>query len=140
VASGSYSAAPGAITVAGGSYVKFVVEIQIGVGSAGITTLTTNGATGNSKYTYYTHAATTPTVSSSVTGGTTLPVSNGATVSASASIVAEVYSTPNRVVSWSNGIGFGHGFLDTGATALTSITVASASYPTGATYYIWGVK
>lgn len=138
LAFGNYTSAPGAITVAGTSYIKFVVEIQVGVGTAGITTLTTNGATGNSKSAYITYGTSTPTTTT--TGGTTLPISNGATVAAGDSIVSEVYPTPNRIVSWANGVGFGQGVLNTGASALTSITIASASYPTGATYYIWGVK
>jgi len=147
LSSGNYTSAPGAISVAGVSYTKLVVVVNVTtVGSATSILLAMNGITTNSyKHGYFNFTTAVPsTGGGSLTAGA-FPISNGVAPAAGDSVTAEIYNVNgagSKTARWVNGTGFGSGATVSGAFtgAITSVTLSSTTYPTSATYAIYGVK
>jgi len=140
LATGSFASAPGAISVAGANYIKFVVLINVTTaGSASAVTLTVNGAASQrSSYTVWTS---TSAITAS-NAGTAALISNNAAPVTGDTISVELFNvagTTFKPLSWFNGNGYGFGTI-TNSAAITSITLAASTYPTTATYTIYGVK
>jgi len=146
--SGNFTSAPGAFSVAGASYTKFVVVINVttAAGTPSSVLLSANSAT-TVKYGYFNYTTGVPTAGGGSTAGSSFPISNGAGPASNDTITAELYNangTGGKPASWVNNTGFGSGIATAGGTitsAITSITITSAAaYPTAATYAVYGVK
>lgn len=141
--SGNFTSAPGALSVTGSSYQKFVIVISIFTAAAatpGVVSLTINGAA--SQRSSYVAWTSTGTISAS-SAGTTAFIGNGIAHVANETITAEISNvsgTTFKPLTWTNNNGYGQGTI-TNSAAVTSITIAaSLSYPISATYAIYGVK
>jgi hypothetical protein len=141
LATGSFASAPGAISVTTTNYQKLVVVIAITtLGSGTAISLQVNSASA-SKIVYTSYAGT--TTGNTSAGGVAL-ITNNAAPATNDIITAEIFNpgaTGFKTISWTNGTGFGFGQFTTGATgAVTSVTISASTYPTAATYTIYGVK
>jgi hypothetical protein len=141
--SGNFTSAPGALSVTGSSYQKFVVVISIFTAAAatpGVVSLTINGAA--SQRSSYVAWTSTGTITAS-SAGTTAFIGNGTAHVVNETITAEISNvsgTTFKPLTWTNNNGYGQGTI-TNSAAVTSITIAaSLSYPISATYTIYGVK
>jgi len=144
--SGNFTSAPGALSVTGSSYIKIVVVIRVtAVSGATSITLNANSAT-TIKHGYFGYTTGVPTTGGGSTAGTAFPISNGVGPAAGDTITAELFNVSGsgaKPASWVNGTGFGSGIATAGgtiATAITTITIAASTYPTTATYSVYGVK
>lgn len=144
--SGSFASAPGALSVTGSAYTKLVVVVRITTtGSSSSITLTANSAT-TVKYGYFNYTSGVPTTGGGSTTGGSFPIGNGAAAASGDTITAELYNVNGsgaKTCTWVNGNGFGSGIATAGGTitsAITSITIACGTYPTTATYSVYGVK
>jgi len=146
--SGNFTSAPGALAITGTSYTKLVIVVRVTTaGSSSAITVNVNGAT-TVKYGGFTYPSSgVPTAGiGSLTGGT-FPISNVASPASGDTITAEIYNvngTGAKSATWVNGVGFGSGIATAGGTitsAVTTLTLqATTTYPTAATYSIYGVK
>jgi hypothetical protein len=140
LASGNWTSAPGAITVAGASYLKLVMIINFNVvSSASAVSLTVNGAT--AQRSSYVAWSSTGTIAAN-SGGTTVFVGNNIAPANGDIIHIELMNPSSanvKSITWSNGTGYGQGTITNGA-AVTSVTLAATTYATSATYAIYGVK
>lgn len=145
--SGNFTSAPGALAVTGSSYTKIVVVVRVTTQGAGTSiTLAANGAT-TVKNGYFNYAAGVPTTGGgNTTGVGVFNISNGVGPSSGETVTAEIYNvsgTGAKPATWVNGTGFGSGIATAGGTianAITTITIAASTYPTTATYSVYGVK
>jgi len=144
--SGNYTSAPGALSVNGAGYTKLVVVVRITtIGSGAGVTLNVNNAT-TVKYGYFNFTTAVPSTGGGTLTGGAFAVSNVATPANGDTITAEIYNvngTGAKTCNWINGAGFGSGIATAGGTitgAVTTLTIASSTYPTTATYSVYGVK
>jgi len=145
--SGNFTSAPGALSVNGVGYFKFVVVVRVTTpGSSGSITVNVNSAT-TVKYGYFTYTTGVPTAGGGSLAGGAFPISNGVAPAANDTITAEIFNvngTGAKTATWVNGTGFGSGIATAGGTvtnSISSITLAAVTaYPTSATYSIYGVK
>jgi hypothetical protein len=133
------------ITVAGASYVKLVVVINITtIGSGTAITMGANSAT-SSKYGHFSFAAT-PAGLGSAAGSGGIPVSSAQVPASGDTITVEFYNVAGagvKPVSFINAYGWGTGALISGGTvtsAITTITITCSTAPTTSTYTVYGVK
>jgi hypothetical protein len=133
------------ISVAGASYVKLVVVINITtIGSGTAITMGANGAT-SPKYGHFSFAAT-PAGLGSAAGSGGIPVSSAQVPASGDTITVEFYNVAGagvKPVSFINAYGWGTGALISGGTvtsALTTITITCSTAPTTSTYTVYGVK
>jgi hypothetical protein len=144
--SGNFTSAPGALSVPGTAFTKFVVVIRVTTpGSLAGVTLNANGAT-TLKYGFFNYANAVPTVGGGSTSTGPFPIDNSTNPLANHTITAELYNVNGgggKTITWINGFGFGNGIALAGGTitaAITTITLAASAYATTATYSIYGVK
>jgi hypothetical protein len=139
--SGSFNSAPGALSVEGSAFTKLVIVVRITNGSGTSVTLTANGSTANYKQAYvnFSAGAITNTV-----GGSAFSISNAAVPVNNDTITAELFNVNGsgaKTCTWVNGNGFGSGIATGVTSGVTTITLACTStYPTSATYSVYGVK
>jgi hypothetical protein len=143
LASGNFTSAPGAISVTGTSYVKFVVVINVTTQNASPSTLnmTVNGVTTGYTYGHINYGVSAMSFGAGSQSASAWPISNAATLLTGDAITAEIYNVANggtKAASWTNKTGIGNGILST--TAITSVTLTTANYPVAATYAVYGVK
>lgn len=143
LATGSFGSSPGAIAVAGASYQKLVVIITVTTPGSGTgVTVVANSSTSH-KYTF-TNISTTPALTFAAANAN-VPVTT-APVAANDTILIEINNANGlgaKPINWISGSSFGAGLMVSGGTitaAITTVTLAATTYPTAASYTIYGVK
>jgi hypothetical protein len=143
--SGDYTSAPGALAISSGSFFKIVVVIRITSGASAGVTLNVNNAT-TVKYGYFNYTTAVPSTGGGSLTGAAFPISNVSTPANGDTITAEIFNANGsgaKTCTWINGTGFGSGIATAGGTitsGITTLTIAGTTYPTVATYSVYGVK
>lgn len=143
LATGSFSSFPGAISAAGSSYQKLVIVVAVTTPGSGTGVVVNANSSSSHKYAY-TNILASPTVAGAV-AGVAVPVTSAA-LATNETIVVEIHNvsgTGAKPINWISGSSYGAGLMVSGGTitaAITSITISATTYPTTATYTIYGVK